>query len=247
MPVFFIRPDQVHDGTVTLTDPALLTHLRASLRVRVGETLRVAIEGERRMALRIVGVERKMLRGVILEEEMAPPGKHPRISLGQAVLKRDRMDWLIEKSAELGVASLTPLVTARTIARPTPARMESQRARWQRIALEAAQQSEQWAVPRIQAPCDATEFFERPSEGTLNLILTERRQGQSLAALLLPQGNDSLIGLAVGPEGGWTPDEVDLATAAGFASVTLGLRILRAETAAIAALSILQSRLGELG
>jgi 16S rRNA (uracil1498-N3)-methyltransferase len=244
MPVFFISSDQIHDDSVTVTDPTLLNHLRASLRVRIGETLRVVIEGTRRYLVRIVALERNLLRGVILEEEAAPAGVRPTISLGQAILKGDRMDWLIEKSAELGVASVTPLVTARTIARPAPARADARQARWQRIATEAAQQSEQWHIPKVLSPAGAEDFFKRNLDGAINLILTERRPGRSLASCPLPEDSDRRLRIATGPEGGWTEQEVTTAIDCGFAPVSLGARILRAETAALAALSILQSRLG---
>ena len=95
-------------------------------------------------------------------------------------------------------------------------------------------------------PCKAVEFFKHPVEGALNLILTERYPGQSLASMV-PQKADTSIRIAVGPEGGWTQEELELAFKGGFAPVSMGERILRTETATIAALSILQSRLGELG
>jgi 16S rRNA (uracil1498-N3)-methyltransferase len=247
MPVFFILPDQVHDGTVTISESPLLNHLRASLRVRVGETLRVGIEGRRRYLLQVTALERKLLRGMILEEEPAPSCTRPRISLGQAILKGDRMDWLIEKSAELGAASVTPLVTARTIARPAPDRAEGQRARWQRIATEAAQQSEQWYIPQILNPLSGKEYFSRDLDGTVNLILMERGPWRTLTAFPLPSESEWLLRIAVGPEGGWSPEEITQAIGYGFSPVSLGARILRAETAALAALSVLQNRLGELG
>ena len=102
-------------------------------------------------------------------------------------------------------------------------------------------------MPKMSPPCKAVEFFNRPVEGALNLILTERYHGQSLASVVVPQKADTKIRIAVGPEGGWTQEELELAINGGFAPVSMGARILRAETAAIAALSILQSRLGELG
>jgi 16S rRNA (uracil1498-N3)-methyltransferase len=99
----------------------------------------------------------------------------------------------------------------------------------------------------VQAPADAAAFFRQAGDGPLNLILTERHAGQSLTSLALPHGRDALIRLAVGPEGGWTPEEAEQAINCGFVPVSMGDCILRAETTALAALSILQSRLGELG
>ena len=157
------------------------------------------------------------------------------------------MDWAVQKASELGAASVTPLVTNHTVVRPNPSRQGTQQSRWQRIATEAAQQSEQWEVPQVLASCVAGDFFKRPVEGALNLILTERYPGQSLASVVMPQKAGASIRIAVGPEGGWTQEELEQAVNGGFVPISMGERILRGETATIAALSILQSRLGELG
>jgi 16S rRNA (uracil1498-N3)-methyltransferase len=157
------------------------------------------------------------------------------------------MDWLIQKATELGVATLVPLVTSRTVVRPRAARLASQRDRWQTIAIEAAQQSERWDIPTVSPPGDAVEFFRQQSSSSVRIILAERSSGKSLDRIPLPQERSKLVVLAIGPEGGWTEEETGQALESGFVPVTLGPRILRAETAALAALSVLQSRLGELG
>jgi 16S rRNA (uracil1498-N3)-methyltransferase len=246
VPVFFVSPDQIHDGHITITDP-LLTHLRSSLRVQVEDSLLLADEQRRRYLIRVVQSDKRSLRGLILEEQAGPPITHPSIILGQALIKGDRMDWVVQKASELGIASFIPLVTTHTVVRPSPSRQDAQRDRWQRIALEAAQQSEQWSIPRLHVPSSAHEFFSEPVTNTLKLILSERTSGQSLAVVELPRDPGNSIRLAIGPEGGWTQEELAFAAGHGFVSITLGERILRTETAAIAALSILQSRLGALG
>lgn len=165
------------------------------------------------------------------------------------------MDWVIQKATELGVAGVIPLLSARVIVRPRTGRLPAQVARWQRIALEAAQQSEQWAVPSVSPPQNLTEFLARHCPDSHRLFLTERATGQApdlgpgqaLTKVPLPSGSRPGLVIVVGPEGGWTQEERDRASAAGWTAVTLGPRILRAETAALAALSVLQSRLGELG
>ncbi len=144
-------------------------------------------------------------------------------------------------------ASIVPLVTGHTIARAPAARTVKQRERWQRIALEAAQQAERWEVPLVSAPLPVAEFMTKSPEHQLNLILSERGPGASLSSVALPAGPHGTVALTVGSEGGWTSPELDKALAHGFVQVTLGSRILRAETVAIASLSILQSRLGNLG
>lgn len=245
MPVFFISSDQQHNGLIIVTGP-LLTHLRGSLRVRVGDTIKVGDEHRTRYLIQVIDISRQQLRGRVLEELEGPPPPDPAVSLGQAILKGDRMDWVIQKASELGVASITPLLSRHVVAKPVASRQEAHRQRWQRIALEAAQQSERWDIPGILSPHRADEYFKKEAMGTLNLLFVERGPGASLSSVLLPSSPDALIRIAIGPEGGWADDEVKQAIECGFKPVSLGSRILRAETAALAALSILQSRLGEL-
>jgi len=245
MPVFFIPALHVRDGIITITDP-LLGHLRKSLRVAAGEELCVGDGAGRRYRLRIVTVTGREIQGRVLDERTAPTLRHPSVILGQAVLKGDRMDWVIQKSTELGVAAIVPLVSDRVIARPRAERVAVQQERWQRIALEAAQQAERWDVPVVHAPEPADTWFAG-AEGHVKLMLVERAEAQSLAAVALPDGAPSVISLCIGPEGGWTVGEQNAGRELGFLPVALGERILRAETAAIAAVTIVQSRTGELG
>lgn len=246
MPVFFIGDEQVHNGLVTITGP-LLDHLRNSLRVQVGETITVTDRHRRRYVIEVEHLDREQLRGRIQREEIAVVPKVPTIVIGQTLLKSDRMDWVIQKATELGVGRIVPLLSRRTVIRPRPDRIASQLERWQRIALEAAQQAERWDVPVIQPLCDAAVFFDSEAPGSLNLILQERGRGESLRTVELPSGPQSMIRMAIGPEGGWSSEELGRASAAAFLPVTLGQRILRAETAALTALALIQSRLGELG
>jgi 16S rRNA (uracil1498-N3)-methyltransferase len=248
MPVFFITSSTIHNQRVTITG-ALCDHLSGSLRVARGEELWLADDRRRRYRVHVEAADRHAVTGRILEERQGPPPPACGVILGQALLKGERMDWLIQKATELGVAAILPLVTGRTIVRPQTGRLDKQQSRWRAIALEAAQQSERWDLPGVSAPCATTGFFAQQDPAAVKLILTERILGRSLSGLALatPEQGSSSIVLAVGPEGGWTEGEVEQALAAGFRPVTLGERILRAETAALAALSLLQSRLGELG
>ncbi|MGH7231118.1 MAG: 16S rRNA (uracil(1498)-N(3))-methyltransferase [Nitrospiraceae bacterium] len=246
MPVFFIPPDSIRHGTVTITGP-LLEHLRGSLRVQTGEEVWLGNGRRQRYRIRVTHIDRRELRGEILEERTARVPIVPSLALGQALLKGERMEWVIQKATELGVAAIVPLVSARVITRPKAERLTPQHERSQRIALEAAQQAERWDIPLVSRPEAASDFFASRSPSSLKLILVEREGEQGLPSVALPQSAEHHIVLAVGPEGGWEQDELQRAVEAGFTPVTLGPRILRAETAAVAGISILQSRLGELG
>lgn len=245
MPVFFIPAPQLHDRTITITGP-LVDHLRKSLRVTVGEQIWVGDPHRHRYCLRIVSLNPHELRGHILDETHGPPSLHPRVVLGQAWLKGDRMDWLIQKATELGVNTIVPLISQRVIIRPKHERIESQVERWRRIALEAAQQAECWEAPSIRPPMEFGSWLSS-MPAAHKLILAERSQGKSLGSIPMPSDSSTEVGLLIGPEGGWTEAEQNAAYASGFTPVSLGSRILRAETAALTAISILQSRLGALG
>ncbi|MBM4125425.1 MAG: 16S rRNA (uracil(1498)-N(3))-methyltransferase [Nitrospira sp.] len=246
MPVFFITADQIQNGTATITGP-LCDHLSASLRLRVGETIWLGDEHRQRYLIKTTHLDRRLVTGQIINQLAGPAPTHPAVILGQALLKGERMDWVIQKATELGMAFLLPIVTSHAIVRPKTERHHAQQERWQKIALEASQQSERWEVPEIAAPCDATAFFEAQSSASCRLILSERSEGLSLATVALPSKLNERVVMAIGPEGGWTQEELDQALTQGFLPVSLGKRILRAETATLAALSVIQSRLGELG
>ena len=183
----------------------------------------------------------------IVETMPAPARTAPSLILAQALLKGEKMDWVIQKATELGVDCIVPVHTTHGVVRIQPDRVEHQRARWQKIALEAAQQSERRTIPTIAEPTDLTRLFASHRSATTKHILSERTGEISLAAIPLPSGPEQSILVLIGPEGGWDREELRLAQEQGYRSLTLGVRILRAETAAIAAISVLQSRLGELG
>ena len=245
MPVFFIADLQLTDGVLTITGP-LLDHLQKSLRVTVGEKLWVSDNRRKRYFIHVTTVTRMEMRGHVLEERVAPQPCHPTVVLAQAILKGDRMDWVIQKATELGVTSIVPIISERVIARPRLERLIPQQQRWQRIAFEAAQQAERWDVPEVSPPAELLTCLRSPV-GQLKLILSERSDEGNLMTMTLPQDAEGRILLVIGPEGGWSASEREAAQASGCTSVSLGPRILRAETAALAALTIIQGRIGELG
>jgi len=247
MPVFFLPPRSITPPTVSVTGD-LLTHLRDSLRIEVGETLLVADGADRRYRIEITAITKQLMTGHVIDVIPRPARRAPSLILGQALVKGEKMDWVIQKTTELGVHTIIPVQSRQSIVQLKPDRIGTQTARWKRIALEAAQQSEQWQVPTIAAPLSLSSHLTQKPAHSLALILTERRDHAStLANMALPASPETSILVLVGPEGGWTEEEVATAEGAGYVPLTLGPKILRAETAAITAIGILQHRLGELG
>ena len=245
MPVFFIQANRIANRTVTIDGP-LFTHLSKSLRIREGENICVGDEHRFRYRVRIDHLKAKSLQASVLEKIEGPPAPSAPIVLVQAILKGDRMNWVIQKATELGVAEIIPLLTSRVIARPPADRGQTTRERWQRIAVDAAQQSEQWAYPKVIQPMTLSELFKHVPYPALRCALLERSGEQSLDSLSIDHTFQGTIALVVGPEGGWTQEEMQEILDQRFQPITLGKSILRSETAPLVALSILQHRLGNL-
>jgi 16S rRNA (uracil1498-N3)-methyltransferase len=175
-----------------------------------------------------------------IEAEAALP-----VTLLLSVFKFDRMEWIIEKGTELGAARFVPVTARRSekhLVQAAAARVE----RWRRVAREAAKQSRRSDVPKIEdvMPLKAGVSIKADAPG-LNLLLAERERSMSLSDSLKQTGpGHTAVHLAVGPEGGWTTEEETLFASEGWQAVSLGPRILRAETAGIAAIAVVSAFLG---
>lgn len=168
-----------------------------------------------------------------------------RVILCVGLLKAQKMDLVVQKSVELGVHEIVPLATERAVRALDAAAAESRRGRWAKIAREASRQCGRCAIPEIRPVAslgDAVSGFE-PTD---LCILFSTRQGGSLETIRAVHGAPKRIFALTGPEGGLTPDEEERLLAAGFLPVTLGPRTLRAETAAVLAVGLLQHRFGDL-
>lgn len=158
------------------------------------------------------------------------------LTLAIGLLKADKLDWVIEKATELGVTRIQPFASTHTLAQPSAAR----RTRWQQLARSAAKQCGRSRVPAVAAPCDFAAALRLPA--TTRIVLAEHGATTPLAAV----DAAGPLTLVVGAEGGFSAAELAAAQAAGARLVGLGRRILRAETAAIAAVALCQARWGDL-
>lgn len=230
--------DEVDGSRAALTGDNA-RHLARVLRAKAGELFDIAANGEVRQGTILSVADERV------EFELGEPvsafgeGTRP-IHLLLAVFKFDRMEWAIEKATELGVASIVPVIARRTdthLASAAEKRIE----RWRKIAKEASQQSRRISPPEI---ANAIKLKSAVSaEGPASrLVLSEEEKQVSLAEALGGADPDSPAWLAVGPEGGWTAEEFKLFAENGWIAVTLGGTILRAETAAIAAVAIASTR-----
>jgi 16S rRNA (uracil1498-N3)-methyltransferase len=228
--------DEVSGRVAALTG-AHAEHLARVLRARVGQEFDVAAGDEVRRG-RVISVAADRVELEL--GEVVPVAEATAIVLALAVFKFDRMEWAIEKCTELGVAQIVPVIARRTESHLATA-AEKRVERWKRIAREAAEQSRRTAAPEISTPIKIKEAVGLAAEGRILLSEGERAVTLGDALAGLPAGR---IALAVGPEGGWTENEIGLFQDGGWTAATLGHTILRAETAAIAAVAVVVSEVG---
>ncbi|MDH5216696.1 MAG: 16S rRNA (uracil(1498)-N(3))-methyltransferase [Gammaproteobacteria bacterium] len=165
------------------------------------------------------------------------------IELGQAITKGDRMDFSVQKSVELGVNIIAPLFTQHGVVSIKNDRLNKKQQHWQKVAVSASEQSGRAVVPRVEVPLQLQDWIKSKSNAAaLKLVLLP---GARVALKSIPVVPSSVIVL-IGPEGGFSDDEAALAIEAGFVDISLGPRILRAETATVTAISALQLLWGDL-
>ncbi|RRA48652.1 16S rRNA (uracil(1498)-N(3))-methyltransferase [Acidipila sp. EB88] len=232
--------DQWSEGRAELVG-AQARHLAKVLRAEPGMRCDVVADG--RVWSAVLDTVSEERAAFVLEQELAGDAALP-LTLLLAVFKFDRLEWAIEKATELGVQRIVPVVARRTekhLAQAAAARVE----RWRRIAHEAAKQSRRADLPEVHEPESLKAALARTWTGTrLLLAESERTMMLSDALLALTSGNtEAGVVMAVGPEGGWTADEELLFAKHAWQPVSLGPRILRAETAAIAATAVVASAL----
>ena len=217
-------------------------HARDVLRLRSGAAVRVFDGRGAEYDARLDAVSRAGVTGHVTGTAQARPESPLRVTLALSPLKGDRMELAIQKATELGVAEIRPVVTVRTDAVARPALRGARQERWEKVASGAAEQCGRAVVPVVAPTAALPAFLAAPPAGA-RVVLLERDEGQpALAEIPRP---DALT-ILVGPAGGWEPREIDDLARAGFAAVRLGPRILRAETAAIAALTAAQVLWGDL-
>jgi 16S rRNA (uracil1498-N3)-methyltransferase len=225
--------DQVSGNRAALTG-AHAGHLVRVLRARVGQEFDIVANGVVRRGV-VVAIADSLVDFELGEEIPARPTTI-QLTLLLSIFKFDRMEWAIEKCAELGVTRIVPVIARRTdshLVTASAKRVE----RWRRIALQAAEQSRRASPPEIVDPIKLREASTLPAE--LKIVLSEVEE-QSQLRDIQPTGD---VLLAIGPEGGWTEAELELLEKNGWVSASLGPTILRAETAAIAATAVTMSAL----
>jgi 16S rRNA (uracil1498-N3)-methyltransferase len=235
---FFV--DQPLAGRSAIIEGDTAHHLGRVLRAQPGQLYELS-DGIAVWLGRIESVTRDHIEFALLEKI---PSQQPAVDiiLLLSIVKFDAFEWALEKATELGVAMIVPVAAARS-EKALLAAANKRAGRWQKILVEASQQSRRVRVPVLSAPLQPDRAFREAYGLGVKILLSERIEASPLRATL-SSISVSEATLAIGPEGGWTNDEFEVAAAAGFGEASLGKLILRTETAVIAALASLNYALG---
>ncbi len=220
-------------------------HLVHVLRAREGQSI-VLCDGAGGLAdARLVRIERNRVKArVISRRETSRP--YPQVSLFQGMVRGQKMDWIIQKSTELGASELRPVESSQAVARLPDARKTGRMERWRKIALNAARQCGAGWIPDIYPAESMASAIKDAGPYSLLLLCDPEEKSRHISQLFRPNagGQISRIGVIIGPEGDFSPDEKETATRAGAVSVNLGPMTLRAETAALFVLSAIHYEFG---
>lgn len=214
-------------------------HITRVMRSNIGDRVIASDGSGRDVIVELENVEKDRVVACIVERLEENRELPIQVTLAQGLAKGEKMDFIVQKTTEMGVHRIVPFTSSRTIVKLNDKKENNRLQRWQKIAKEAAEQAHRSRIPEIGEVVPLKEIIKDGKEYDLALIAYELEHQQKLAQLLGKLSNGSQILVVIGPEGGFSEEEVALAEDNGFHSVTLGRRILRTETAGIAALAML--------
>ncbi len=239
---FFVATNCITPPTVTLTGDTA-RQITAVLRLQPGSNIVVLDNSGDELAVTLSEVG-KTVRGQITARQpcLAEPARL--LTLYQGTLKAQKFEWVLQKGVELGVARFVPTICQRSIVRDRAA-LAAKQSRWEQIIQEAAEQSGRGRLPELSPPHSLAEALAAAGPHALRLIPWEEAVQPSLAQALAAAEPGGSVGVFIGPEGGFAPEEIRQAQLAGVTPVTLGRRILRSETAGLAVVAAIMFYIGE--
>ena len=244
---FFVPPAVLTNPEQVILPPTIASQVRAVLRMEPGDTLTL-LDGTGEAAhVELTAVGREAVTGRVTAWLPVTTEPRTRLVLCVGLLKATKFEWIVQKGTEIGVSAFVPMRCARSVAEDVSA---AKLARWRTIATEAAEQSDRGCVPDLPPPLAFADALANIAPHATALLAYENLAHAPTASLSIAQAlasSPKTIHLFVGPEGGFTPDEVRQAQQGGVQLVTLGPRILRAETAAIVAATLTLAAMGEMG
>jgi len=245
VPIFFVTPESIQKRSAVIQGEDV-RHIQRILRLKTGDSLCLHDgEGHRYDAV-IREFGKFEIRLEILGKETVSTNSGLRITIGQGIPKGQKMDWIVQKSTELGVDTIVPIQTIRSIPLPKPERASKKMDRWRAIAREASKQCGRDSIPEIFHPMNLSTFTERFRSADLILAFWEDEKEKPIREVLENTKSVQDIAVVIGPEGGFDAREIDLLLKNGFTTASLGPLVLRTETVSSTVLGILRYHFGDL-
>ena len=240
---FFADPERSSPDAVKLT-PDDARHALTVLRLKPGQHIEIILNHSRMEAI----IEQTEKQEVIARCISLLPSTEPSLSvtLFQGLPKADKMDLIVQKATELGVIRIVPVLMNRCVVRPDQKDTDRKTERWQKIAREAGKQAGRCIIPEVLSPVSLSSLISTASFPEKNIVPWEDASGFGPLAFRKNHPGISSLGILIGPEGGIEASEIDSLRSIGFIPITLGKRILRTETAGLAAVSSMMSLYGEM-
>lgn len=238
----FFSPTPLNIGDIVTLSENAATHATRVMRLKPGDSLTLFCGDGFDYACAMISLEKKASRVEVISRTAINNESPLSIRLLQGISTGDRMDFTIRKAVELGVRDIYPMSSDRSVIKLDEARAQKRVEHWQAVAISACEQSGRACVPQVHAPVGLAEWLRQNAvQSSLNILLNPSG-AKKLDALAKPESD---IHLLIGPEGGLSPAEINLAIAHQFQSVVLGPRILRTETAALTAIASMQLLWGD--
>jgi 16S rRNA (uracil1498-N3)-methyltransferase len=247
---FFVTPGSIRDGKIAFVEEQA-RQIRQVLRLQPGAQVVVLDNSGNEYVVTLTMVARASVVGEASEVRPSTGEPRVRLALYQSLLPREKFEWVLQKGTEIGVSAFVPLITQRSLARDAASVTPAKVARWERIITEAAEQSGRGRLPELHRPISFGEALGQAAVSHTILLPWEKATKDSIGMALSRPPNDSqdnrpAIALFIGPEGGYSDEEIEQATAVKSNLVTLGRRILRTETAAVVAAALVLYELGDM-
>jgi len=242
---FFVPASSLEEEQVRLS-PEQAHQVHHVLRLKPGDAIVVLDDRGVEYDVTLTGVGPREAVGRVTDRRLAPGEPAVEVTLFQSLLAREKFEWVLQKGTEIGVAHFVPVLTERSLVREKQIE-KNKRERWRRIMTEAAEQSHRGRLAKLEPLMAFREAVAQARSFDRCLIAAPFQEAAPLREILAGAGPGSSIALLIGPEGGFTPEEVALACEKGAVPIGLGPRVLRTETAAMVAAALILYELGEMG
>lgn len=246
MPKFFTARENISDTQIVI-DNDDVNHISRVLRLDVGDKITVCDGRGCDYTARIEEIGSRKIICAILEKYKSSTEPNIEVTLFQGLPKASKMDYIIQKTTELGITKIVPCTLSRCVVKLENQKAEAKKTeRWQKVAEAAAKQSGRGVVPQISAPMTLDEALKELKNYDICFAPYECEEQNNIKSVLLSKAEPKKVGFIIGPEGGFDPAEIEKIKSAGIPTVTLGRRILRTETAGEAVLSMIMYEIGDI-